>query len=292
MDLIQNLLFVIGVLLLGSVFSFVVGQAQFVYGMPFFFVLLCISFLLHWIVFVPSYFFRTERFYDITGTLAYLTLLVVSIIFLNLLSENPIKLRSIVITSMVAVWSVRLGIYLFIRILNEGEDKRFREIKASFSKFLLSWSMSAFWVFMTSINAIAAITQNSTHSDDLFFFAGTLFWITGFSFEVIADEQKRRFKSNPLNQGKFITEGLWGFSRHPNYLGEILLWTGIAIISIPALEGWLLLTLVSPIFVYLLINYISGVNLLEHRADEKWGMLKEYQKYKKKTPVLFPFFFQ
>ena len=164
MDLIQNLLFVIGVLLLGSVFSFVVGQAQFVYGMPFFFVLLCISFLLHWIVFVPSYFFRTERFYDITGTLAYLTLLVVSIIFLNLLSENPIELRSIVITSMVAVWSVRLGIYLFIRILNEGEDKRFREIKVSFSKFLLSWSMSAFWVFMTSINAIAAITQNSTHS--------------------------------------------------------------------------------------------------------------------------------
>jgi steroid 5-alpha reductase family enzyme len=291
MNLIQNLVFVIGVFLLGSVFSFVVGQAQFVYGLPFFFVLLCISFLLHWIVFVPSYFFRTERFYDITGTLAYLTLLVVSIIFINLFSENPIELRSIVITSMVAVWSVRLGIYLFIRILNEGEDKRFREIKASFSKFLLSWSMSAFWVFMTSINAIAAITQNSRHSDDLFFYVGTLLWITGFCIEVIADEQKRRFKSNPSNQGKFITEGLWSFSRHPNYLGEILLWTGIAIISIPILEGWLVLTLVSPIFVFLLINYISGVNLLEQRADEKWGMLEKYQEYKKKTPVLFPFFF-
>ena len=292
MNLIQNLLFTIGAFLLGSVFSFAVGQAQCVFGLPFFFVLFCISFLLHWIVFVPSYFFRTERFYDITGTLAYLTLLVVSIIFINQFSENPIELRSTVITSMVAIWSVRLGIYLFIRILNEGEDKRFQEIKVSFSKFLLSWSMSAFWVFMTSINAIAAITQNSSQSDDLFFYAGTLFWITGFSFEVIADEQKRRFKSNPSNQGKFITEGLWSLSRHPNYLGEILLWTGIAIISIPILEGWLVLTLVSPIFVYLLINYISGVNLLEYRADEKWSMLKEYQKYKKKTPVLFPFFFQ
>ena len=289
MNIFQNLLFAIGLFLLGSIFSFAVGQAQYFYGLPFFVVLLCLSFLLHWIVFAPSYYFRTEKFYDFTGTIAYLTLLALSIIFINQFSENAIQLRSIVITSMVAVWSVRLGIYLFIRFLNEGEDKRFREIKVSFSKFLLSWSMSAFWVFMTSINAIAAITQNSPLSDDLFFYAGTLLWITGFFIEVIADEQKRRFKTDPSNQGKFITEGLWSLSRHPNYLGEILLWTGIAIISIPVLEGWFMLTLISPFFVYLLLNYISGVNLLEQRADEKWGILEEYQEYKKKTPVLFPF---
>ena len=108
-------------------------------------------------------------------------------------------------------------------------------------------------------------------------------------FEIIADEQKRRFRLNEENRGKYISSGLWSISRHPNYFGEIILWIGIAIISLPTLYGFQYVTLISPLFIYLLLTRISGVNLLEESSDKKWGDLPEYEQYKKETPALVPF---
>ena len=123
---------------------------------------------------------------------------------------------------------------------------------------------------------------------DLFFMAGFPLWVLGFAFEAIADKQKKSFSEIPENKDKFITIGLWSISRHPNYFGEIVLWTGIAIISLPLLSGWQLITLVSPVFVYLLLTKISGLPFLEEKAEKKWGKDKDYLKYKSMTPILIP----
>ncbi|MEM9656608.1 MAG: DUF1295 domain-containing protein, partial [Actinomycetota bacterium] len=105
--------------------------------------------------------------------------------------------------------------------------------------------------------------------------------------EVVADRQKSTWRADPANAGTFITGGLWSWSRHPNYFGEFLLWVGIAIIAIPVLQGWQYLTLLSPVFVYVLLNRISGVPLLERKADRKWGGQEDYETFKANTPVFF-----
>jgi steroid 5-alpha reductase family enzyme len=104
--------------------------------------------------------------------------------------------------------------------------------------------------------------------------------------EVISDQQKRTFRKNPENLDKFIVHGLWAWSRHPNYFGEILLWFGIAIIALPTLEGWRYITLISPLFVYLLLTRVSGLPMLESAANKKWGDNPKYLSYKKNTPLL------
>ena len=117
---------------------------------------------------------------------------------------------------------------------------------------------------------------------------GLSIWILGFGIEVIADNQKTIFNTEPDNQGKWIDSGLWSYSRHPNYLGEILLWTGIAFFGISCFTGLERVAWISPIFIYLLLTKISGTPILDKRALEKWGDDPEYQKYRVNTPALIP----
>jgi steroid 5-alpha reductase family enzyme len=117
---------------------------------------------------------------------------------------------------------------------------------------------------------------------------GFLAWVFGFVIENAADSQKSRFNADPNNKGRFIQTGLWSRSRHPNYFGEIVLWVGVAIIALPVLQGWQWVAIISPIFVILLLTRVSGIPLLEMKADEKWGGREDYEAYKKSTPVLIP----
>ena len=258
-------------------------------GYPILFICLIISFVLHWIAFIPAYLARTEKFYDIAGTVAYLSVLATASYLTVISSNNNLQLRSIIVIILVLIWALRLGLFLFVRVLKAGEDRRFREVKQNFSKFLVWWSVSALWVFLTAANALTMIINNVSFTDDFYFYFGLSLWLIGFSFEAIADEQKRRFKSDKKNKDAFISTGLWGLSRHPNYFGEILLWVGMAVIALPTLIGWQYVTLISPIFIYFLLTRVSGVNLLEDRANQKWGGTEEYESYVKKTPVLMPF---
>ena len=259
------------------------------HGYPILFICLMISFVLHWIAFIPAYLARTEKFYDIAGTVAYLSVLATASYLTMISSNNNLQLRSIIAIILVLIWALRLGLFLFVRVLKAGEDRRFREVKQNFSKFLVWWSVSALWVFLTAANALTMIINNVSFTDDFYFYFGLSLWLIGFSFEAIADEQKRRFKSDKKNKDAFISTGLWGLSRHPNYFGEILLWVGMAVIALPTLIGWQYVTLISPIFIYFLLTRVSGVNLLEDRANQKWGGTEEYESYIKKTPVLIPF---
>ena len=255
-----------------------------IFGYPGLMLIATVGFLIHWLVFIPSYLFKTEKYYDITGTIAYLVMTGLAVF-----SSNELHLRSQVVAILITVWALRLGLFLLVRVFQVGEDKRFHEVKTSFSRFLVWFSMSALWVFLTSANALTLILNNNSLIGDGYFFTGLIIWLIGFAMEVTADEQKRRFRKNPKNKGQFITSGLWSISRHPNYFGEILIWMGMAVISFPVLSGWQYVTLISPIFVTILLTRISGINLLEASSDQKWGHLESYKEYKQKTPVLIPF---
>jgi steroid 5-alpha reductase family enzyme len=135
--------------------------------------------------------------------------------------------------------------------------------------------------------ALTAIASETGVLINNFFYFGFSLFVLGFAIEVVADNQKSKFRSVPDNRNKYITSGLWAKSRHPNFFGEIMLWTGIAVMSFSSLNGMQYLTLISPFFTYLLLVYVSGVRMLEARADKKWGDDEFYIKYKNTTPVLF-----
>jgi len=143
-------------------------------------------------------------------------------------------------------------------------------------------------VTLTAAPALVVITTTTRRPLGPMAAIGMLVWVFGFVFEVLADEQKRRFRADPANRGRFIRTGLWARSRHPNYFGEIVLWSGMALIAVPVLHGWQWASLISPAFVAVLVTRVSGIPMLERRADEAWGGREDYEAYKARTPVLVP----
>jgi steroid 5-alpha reductase family enzyme len=252
-------------------------------GIPLFAICAAAAIVLQWLAFVPAYQLRTERFYDLTGSLTY-----VAVTALAVGLGPAADARSMLLAAMVVSWAARLGLFLFTRILADGADRRFDEIRGSFVRFFVAWTLQGVWVCFTAGAALAAITGGDSAPLGALDAIGFAMWAVGFAIEAMADQQKRRFKSRPENTGRFISTGLWAWSRHPNYFGEILLWTGVALVALPALEGWQLATLLSPVFVTLLLTRVSGVPLLEERADARWGDDPEYLAYKARTPVLVP----
>jgi steroid 5-alpha reductase family enzyme len=241
-----------------------------------------LAFLIQWLAFIPAYLLQTEKFFDLTGGITYILVVLVTQYF------SGIDARSMLLSALVIVWAVRLGSFLFRRIHKAGKDGRFDELKPSFIRFLNVWTIQGLWVTLTASAALVAISSTNRKELDLFAIIGFLVWLIGFAIEVAADTQKSRFSADPNNKGKFIQTGLWARSRHPNYFGEIVLWIGVAIIALPVLQGWQWVALISPIFVTLLLTRVSGIPLLEKRADEKWGGQNEYESYKARTPVLIP----
>jgi len=245
-------------LIVSIILGVLVGWAGSQYGqtkndIPVFLICVVFAFVLNWLAFIPAYMGQTEKFFDLTGSFTYITATIIAC----MLSEN-LDIRSMILAGLVIVWATRLGTFLFRRIHQAGKDDRFDSIKPNFFRFLNTWTI------------------------------GLIVWVIGFSIEVISDNQKTQFKKNPDNKGKFIKEGLWSRSRHPNYFGEIMLWTGVTIIAIPVLQGWQWIAFISPIFVTLLLTKISGVPMLEAKAEKKWGGQEDYETYKSNTPVLIP----
>jgi steroid 5-alpha reductase family enzyme len=254
-------------------------------GVPLFALSVGLAFLIQWLAFIPAYLLQTEKFFDLTGSITYIFIITLAVFF-----STGADSRSILLWALVVIWAIRLGTFLFGRIKKAGRDDRFDEIKPSFVRFLNVWTIQGLWITFTMAAALVAITTANRKELDLFALVGFLVWAFGFAIEVVADFQKSRFSSNPDNKGKFIQTGLWSRSRHPNYFGEIVLWIGVAVIALPVLQGWQWVALISPIFVTLLLTRVSGIPLLEKKADKKWGGQEDYESYKKRTPVLIPRF--
>ena len=272
------------ILIFAAVISWAGSQGGFVvFGIPILFICVAIAFIIQWLAFIPAYIQQTEKFYDLVGSITYL-----SVTWIAVLLSPVVDSRSGLLVAIVSIWAIRLGTFLFRRVRAAGEDRRFREVKTSFVRFLIYWTVQGLWVSLTLAAALAAITSMTRRDLGIYAFFGFLLWVVGFSIEVIADRQKSKYRADLHNADKFINTGLWSWSRHPNYFGEILLWIGVAIIAIPVLSGWQWLTLISPIFVTILLTRVSGIPILEKLADEKWGGQAEYEDYKAKTPVLIP----
>lgn len=252
-------------------------------GIRLFFGFVALAFIIQWLVFVPSFIAQTEHFFDLTGSLTYQLLAV-----LGLVLTQTRDARTVILAMMIIVWALRLGVFLFSRVRKAGKDGRFDKLKTDWARFLMTWTTQGLWVTFTAAAALAAITSGSKTSLGVVGIIGIIVWIIGFGFEAIADAQKSTWRAQSGNDGRFITIGLWAWSRHPNYFGEVLLWVGVAILALPALQGWQYITLLSPVFVYLLLNKVSGVPMLEKRADKKWGGQPAYEAYKANTPVFFP----
>jgi steroid 5-alpha reductase family enzyme len=252
-------------------------------GLPVFALCVALAFVIQWVAFVPAYLLQTERFYDLTGSLTYVTVTAVAVLL-----APTIDARSILLLAMVVIWAARLGSYLVLRIRRAGADTRFDAIKPSFVRFLNAWTLQALWVSLTLSAALGAITSSERVPIGTVTAIGLTVWVLGMGIEATADAQKSRFRADPANGGRFIQSGLWSWSRHPNYFGEIVLWIGVFIVAMPTLRGWQWVTIVSPLFVILLLTRVSGVPLLEKSADERWGGEPEYEAYKARTPELVP----
>jgi steroid 5-alpha reductase family enzyme len=252
-------------------------------GFPLFAFCVIMAFTINWIVFIPAFIFQTEKFFDLTGSITYITVTVVGVFL------SPVRdARTFIILALVLIWAARLGTFLFKRILKEGKDGRFDELKPNFLRYLIVWTLQGLWVSLTLAAALVIITTSVKMPLGTFAYVGITIWLIGFTIEAVADAQKSKWRANPENKGKFINVGLWSKSRHPNYFGEIIIWIGVAIIALPVLHAWQFFSLISPVFVTILLTCISGLPMLEKRADDKWGGMDDYEEYKKNTPVLIP----
>ncbi|MCB0037498.1 MAG: DUF1295 domain-containing protein [Anaerolineales bacterium] len=282
--LLRTLIVTVIIVILASALAFA-GSAngQQISDIPIFALCVFLAFAINWVVYVPAMLNQTEKYFDLTGAISNITVPLVAVLL------SPVKdTRSWLLFVLIAIWAGRLGIFLFQRIQTAGHDTRFEEIKKNPFRFFITWSLQGLWVSFTLAAALAAITAVERRPLGVWAILGLLVWLAGFAIEVAADRQKSRFRQEAANQDKFIQSGLWAWSRHPNYFGEIVLWIGIAIIALPVLSGWQWGTLISPLFVIVLLTRISGIPLLEAKADKKWGGEPAYEVYKTQTPVLIP----
>ncbi|WEK61242.1 MAG: DUF1295 domain-containing protein [Candidatus Microbacterium colombiense] len=254
-------------------------------GIPLFTLAVAAAFAIQIIAFIPAMILRTERFFDLTGSA---TFFVISVA-LVLLTPMP-DARSWILAAMVMLWSARLGSFLARRVHKAGSDGRFDEIKGSPLRFLQVWVIQGAWVSLTAAAAWIAISSDAASRAPLGWVSivGIIVWALGLAIEVIADAQKSAFRADPAHKHEFIRSGLWSRSRHPNYFGEIVLWVGVFLTAAPVLVGWQWVALLSPLFVILLLTRVSGIPLLEARAEKKWGDRADYIAYRDSTPVLIP----
>lgn len=241
------------------------------------------AFVIQWLVYIHAWAKRTEKYFDLTGSLTYITITVLLVVL-----TPGVDARGFLLAALVVIWAARLGTFLFRRISRAGKDDRFDELKKSFFRFLNVWTIQGLWVTFTAAAAWVGITSSQRVAFDWLAVVGLVLWAVGFAFEVVADLQKSRFKADPANEGRFINTGLWSKSRHPNYFGEIVLWIGVALIALPTFQGGQWIAIISPLFVTLLLTRVSGVPMLEKKADGKWGGQADYEEYKRTTPVLIP----
>ena len=252
-------------------------------GWPLFVLCGALAFGVNWIVFVPSFLAQTEHYFDLTGSLTYISLILFAW-FLNP-TRDP---RSLLLAALVILWALRLGTFLFRRVKADGSDGRFDKLKPHFPTFLMVWTLQGLWVFLTLACVLAAMTSAESVPLGSFAAVGVLVFLLGWGIEILADSQKSAFRRAPGNRGRFIDVGLWAWSRHPNYFGEITLWVGLALVAFPTLYGWRYFALISPLFVFILLTRISGIPLLAARGKERWGEEPAYQEYLARTSKLVP----
>lgn len=225
---------------------------------------------------------KTDVVTDLSYSLTFALLAVV------LLFTGEGDTAQIVASLLVVIWAVRLGAYLFRRILRMKVDHRFDDMRGKPLRFARFWLLQAVTVAVVMLPVSYLLDRDSAPGFDAWMIAGVLLWLTGLVIEAVADAQKSAFRAKDENGGRFVSTGLWHYSRHPNYFGEILLWWGVFLYAVPFLDGAAFAVVIGPIFITLLLLFVSGIPLLERSADEKYGDDPAYRDYKRRTSILVP----
>ncbi len=246
--------------------------------------MLLVSLAINGVFFIIAALLRTDVFTDITYSLSFIVLAILLALSSN--GRSPVQMLSI---AAVVLWGLRLGSYLFNRILHIKVDHRFDDKRDNFVRFGSFWLLQAVtvWVVMLPVYGIVS-ARNASEIPFSFLVPGLLVFSLGLVIETVADFQKYRFKMNPKNKGSFMSSGIWKYSRHPNYFGEMLVWWGIALPGILLFEGFAWLYFLGPVFITLLLLFVSGIPLLEKSAEAKWGKDEAYIRYRRTTSLLMP----
>lgn len=245
---------------------------------------LVVSIVINMAMFVVAFILRSDKLTDISYAVTFVVIALVSFL------QTELSWYFTILFGMVAVWASRLGGFLLYRVIKTGKDSRFDGMRENFFKFAKFWIAQALTVWILMIPFVLAFNSSRTVESITFIgILGCIVWLVGFISETTADIQKMIFTSSPKNKGNWISSGLWAYSRHPNYFGEILIWVGIYLFVFSILTPLqTVIGLVSPAFIMTLLLFVSGIPILEKSADKKWGDDKEYQEYKKRTSVLVP----
>eukprot|EP01119_Soliformovum_irregulare_P019694 TRINITY_DN6296_c0_g1_i3.p1 TRINITY_DN6296_c0_g1~~TRINITY_DN6296_c0_g1_i3.p1 ORF type:complete len:295 (+),score=45.10 TRINITY_DN6296_c0_g1_i3:72-956(+) len=213
----------------------------------------------------------------------------VLVAILTLIFGETFFVRKIIATVAVSVWGLRLIGYLFYRITKIGRDERFDGTRDKPIRFFIWFMLQFIGVWLISLPLILLnSSQINPHFQWNDYFGWTL-WLIGFLFEVVGDQQKSSYRSDPTNKDHWCDVGLWRYSRHPNYFGEICCWWGIFATSASVLHTWQFFSVIGPAFITLLIMFGSGIPTTEKSTDRKYGKIPEYREWKRRTPVLIPF---
>jgi steroid 5-alpha reductase family enzyme len=234
------------------------------------------------VLFIPAFLYKTDRLTDISYALTFIILAVVG------LAQSNREPAHIVLFFAVLVWALRLGGFLLVRIWNMKRDKRFDEMRGNFWLFLRFWVLQGSTVFVVMLASLLFWRQRAIEPSYLSIF-GMMIFAVGLSLEAIADGQKYEFNQDPKNKGKWIETGVWSISRHPNYLGEMMVWAGLYIYVFDELAtSERIAGLLSPLYIIGLLLFVSGIPILEKSADVRWGKDKNYRAYKQRVPRLLP----
>lgn len=242
-----------------------------------------VSVAINLLMFIPAFRYKTDKLTDLSYALSFIVLSLVAFF------SSQKELIHLILLTMVVAWSIRLGGFLFLRIRKQKRDKRFDEMRDSI------WKFGRFWLLQgVSVYVILLASLFVWNKDEVAFgwlnWVGLVVFIVGLLIESTADYQKRKFSSKSKNKDKWINTGLWSISRHPNYLGEMIVWTGVYTYAFSnLLLNERLIGLLSPVYIISLLLFVSGIPLLEKAADLKWGEDRDYKEYKKRTPVLIPY---
>lgn len=199
--------------------------------------------------------------------------------------------RQILITLLIALWCIRLAYYVWLRY-KKGADRRYIVWLEQWNYPLVAFLFSAAWVIglngffaliMATPSALVNITPNQT-ALNLIDFIGIAMWVIGFFFEAVSDYQMYTFKQDPAHKNKILQTGLWKYSRHPNYFGEIAMWWGIYLLALSVPYGWL--TIIAPGAISITLLFVTGVPW----AEQAMATLPGYEEYKRKTSMIFPWF--
>lgn len=235
--------------------------------------------------FIVAYKQKTDKLTDFSYALSF-----VAVNLIAYISTGNFNIPNAVLVFLISVWAARLGTYLVIRIRKWGRDRRFDEVRNNFTKFLQFWIFQAITVWVVSISSLQFYKLNTSHNISTYSIIGIIIFLTGLIVETTGDLQLFNFSNQKENKGKFINQGLWSYTRHPNYLGEITVWLGLWVYTFDSITNQqALLGFISPLFIFLMIRFVSGVPKLEKSAEEKWGNQKDFKEYKEKTGLILPF---